>query len=1052
MKNKGAILFLTILITGICLFYLSFSWKKMGLESELNAHIEKVATDSIAQNPDLYTDGNEITALKKRIKGRKQNEMDRTVTYLGFNYRRINEYSLNLGLDLQGGMHATLVVSPVELVQAVANHKRTRPEFVEALNTAKYRRRTDNRPFSEIFGEVWEEKNEASELVSYFLSPNSDNNFDGNTTFEEILKHIDFKMGQGLDMAVEILRNRIDEFGTTQPIISPDYAAGRIEVEIPGADDEESIRRKLNSVAQLEFCEVWELLPRANGLAPADRELGEMITGITELLKAEAPASHSEEEEDVNLFAQPEDSLNSQDQLSSTDEDGDTLTEEDTTQTESTETDLFGNEIVEGDTSKKASKKAPKNVLAAYFTYGSRFQKDDVGADNFMATNKDSVISLFSRPAVRKLMPKNMTLLWDRGRNDEGDVDTATAKRFYFVKKGPGFPAPLTGDGVKYANQTYNQSRPEISMRMTSEGTKKWADLTTKNVNQRIAVILDNKVYSAPNVQEPITGGSSSISGSFSEREAQDLATILRAGQLPAPTEIEQMAFVGPTLGKEAINRGLISLLCGLGLVILFMIAYYNKGGMIANLALLFNILLILGVLSVPDLGATLTLPGIAGIVLTIGMAIDANVLIFERIREELRLGKTMNNAITIGYQKAFWTIVDSNVTTLITAILLASAGTGLVKGFGITLIIGICCSFFSSVYITRLFVEALTKNKDKPRVSFTTALSKKLFQNSNFAVIKHRKKAYLFSLVVIITGTVIMSTSGLNLGVEFKGGRSYLVKFNSEVSSSKAKIDLNDAFEGAGMIVKTFDGNDQLMITTSYMVDSRESNEVVDSIVRTKLTTALNTKYGDQNPEIVKSNSTGPTMAYEIRLKAIQSMVYALIAIFLYILIRFNKWQFSVGAIFALFHDVMFVLAMFAIVGIAGISYELDEVFVAAILTIIGYSINDTVVVFDRVREFLRLNPKTPLAKTLNNSINSTLSRTLMTSLTTLLVVLVLFIFGGEALRGFSFALLTGVVVGTYSSIFIATPIVLDTTSAGKDGKVLFEEKKEVQPDQQTA
>lgn len=1032
MRNKGAILFLTILITAICVFYLSFSWKKMNIESALTEKVKVEYQDSLSAYPKAFETTEAKSELRKRIRRKHQAIIERTESYLGFNYKKIDEYSLNLGLDLRGGMNATLVVSPVEFVQAVANENRNNPPFVKALKEAKTRKRTDNRKFSEIFSEVWLESNDKEKLLPYFLSQNSDNGFDAFTKYEEVIDYIDETFARGLDKAIEVLRSRIDEFGTTQPIITPDYNAGRIEVELPGADDEKRIRKKLNSVAELEFCEVWEL--------DYDSEMSKFMTDLQDYLKTE------QDLEKTTSSVVEKDSLASED-ITSED-----LTEDlvDTNQTETADTDLFGDSEETGDSTAAAAQ--DKSPFAKYFNITGTQTSNKTYQRTYRAVNKDAVKLLFERKAVKKLMPANMTVLWDRGRNAEGEVDTAKSSIFYFIKKGPGYEVPLTGSSVRTASQQFGESsKPEISMQMTPSGATKWRKLTGDNIGQRVAVILDNKVYSAPNVMGEIPNGSSSISGDYSIEEAQDLANILRSGQLPSPTEIEKMVFVGPTLGQEAIERGLISLGCGLGLVILFMIAYYNKGGMVANIALLFNILFILGVLSVPNLGATLTLPGIAGIVLTIGMAIDANVLIFERIREELRSGKTMNNAVTIGYQKAFWTIVDSNVTTLITAILLASAGTGLVKGFGITLIIGICCSFFSSVYITRLFVEAMVKNKDKPRISFTTALSKKLFQNSNFAIIKNRKKAYLFSLVVIITGVSIMATSGLNLGVEFKGGRSYVVKFNEDISSSEVKSKLQDQFDGTGMIVKTYNGNNRLRITTSYLKDTTAKTEVVDTIVRKRLEAGLDAYYKDKEPIIEEYQSTGPTMAYEIRIQAVKSMVYALIAIFLYILLRFNKWQFSVGAIFALFHDVMFVLSMFAIVGLMGITYEIDEVFVAAILTIIGYSINDTVVVFDRVREFLRLNPKTRLADTLNKSINSTLSRTLMTSLTTLLVVIILFAFGGEALRGFSFALLVGVIVGTYSSIFIATPIVLDTTSAGKDGKVLFEEKKAVPSDDQT-
>ena len=571
-----------------------------------------------------------------------------------------------------------------------------------------------------------------------------------------------------------------------------------------------------------------------------------------------------------------------------------------------------------------------------------------------------------------------------------------------------------------------------------SQGDAEWAQATKKAADNQfpIAIVLDDIVYSAPNVSEQIKGGGmTTVTGSFSLEEAQELASVLKSGKLRVTTTIEGIVVVGPSLGAEAVDRGLLSLACGLGIVIIFMMMYYGKGGTIANVALLFNIFFILGILSVPSLGAALTLPGIAGIVLTMGMSIDANVLIFERIKEEIKNGVAIKSAIQIGYKKAFVTILDANVTTLITAIILFAFGTGVVKGFATTLIIGVLSSFFSAVYITRLIIEFIMDRNANANMSFYTSISRTWFTKINFDIISKRKMAYVISTIIIAAGmSTVAMQGGLNLGVDFQGGRSYIVKFDRDVKVTDVRSDLKKVLGDASCEVKTFDGDQNVQIKTNYMLNSTE--EAVDSIVEATIINGL-VSFADTNKEVVQSIKVNPTISADIKEKSLVSVLISLVAIFFYILIRFKRYQFGIGALVALFHDVLIVISVFSIARLFGVAFEIDSIFIASMLTIVGYSVNDTVVVFDRVREYLGRSTKLvdpiPL---FNEAINSTMSRTIMTSLTTLVVVGILLVFGGDALRGFSFALFVGIIVGTYSSIFIATPVVLDTSK-----KVILEE-----------
>ena len=592
----------------------------------------------------------------------------------------------------------------------------------------------------------------------------------------------------------------------------------------------------------------------------------------------------------------------------------------------------------------------------------------------------------------------------------------------------------MEGDVITDARQDFGQfnGSPEVSMTMNAEGARAWKRLTGENIGNSVAIVLDKYVYSFPTVQAEITGGRSQITGNFTINEASDLANILKSGKLPAPARIIEEAIVGPSLGKEAIDAGFRSFSIALMIVLIYMIFYYNFAGIVSNVALLANLFFVFGVLS--SIGAVLTLPGIAGIVLTIGMSVDANVLIYERVREELMNGKGLRLAVADGYKAAYSSIIDANVTTLLTGIILYVFGTGPIKGFATTLVIGILTSLFSAIFITKLVFYWRLSKKDS--VSFDNKITKGAFKNTNVNFIGKRKRFYILSSIIILLGVGSFITKGLNYGVDFKGGRTFVVRFDDTANNEDLRSSLGQAFvlDGVEMFpeVKTFGEDNQVKITTKYLIDSQDLN--ADELVAAQLEQGL-VKYGSY--EIMSSQKVGPTIADDIKDAAVWSVVFSLLVIFLYILLRFRKWQFSLGAVAAVFHDVMIVLSIFSIFyGILPFSLEIDQAFIAAILTIIGYSLNDTVVVFDRIREHMGIFKKKDFNELVNNALNSTLSRTINTSITTFFVLLIIFLFGGEVIRGFMFALMVGVLVGTYSSLFVASPIMLDTMNRSEKKK----------------
>jgi SecD/SecF fusion protein len=985
MQNKGVIVFLTVIITALCLYYLSFTLVSNGVQQKANEY----ATDA-SGNIDFAKRRAYLDSVWRQP----------VYNFLGadFTYQEVKETELGLGLDLQGGMHVTLEVSPVEIVKGIAGNPKD-AAFNKSVDEAREAAKTSNAKFVDLFYTAWQRNNPGKNLSSIFATAANRGRISLETSDSAILDIINTEVENAIDRSFNILRTRIDRFGTSQPNIQRIAGSGRIQIELPGADNQERVRNLLQGVAKLQFWEVLEL-----------NEYGGAIETINSTWVADQKNATTPTPADTTANLSPEDSLRN----------------------------ALEKQLQQIDPLNPNNSVSPLISLMKA-NYGLVYDVRDTVIINRILKNE----------RYRSFLPRELKLLWSV-KPTKAD-DGSELLELYAIKIARGTDqAPLEGDVVTDARQTLDQtSRPAVSMQMNAEGARKWRKLTSENVGRRIAVVLDDYVYTAPVVNGEIPNGQSEISGNFTLLEAQDLANILKSGSLPAPTQIVEESIIGPTLGKEAQNQGIISMIAGLVLVVLFMVAYYSKGGLVAIAALVFNIFFILGILA--QLGTALTLPGIAGIVLTIGMSIDANVLIFERIKEELRNGVGLMAAINAGYSKAFSAILDGNVTTFLTGAILFALGQGPVKGFAIVLMIGIACSFFSSVFITRVIVSWMTKKGDKSSINFSAPFAKNALSSLNIDFLSKRKVAYLISTSIIILGLGIAMVNGLKFGVDFTGGRSYIVAFDEPVVPSELKVGLDGEFEGS-VEVKTYGASNVLKVTTSYLIneDDDASNKEVESKVKEGIANVTGFSYvenaeqlGDKQFSITGSSKVGATVADDIKASSAEAMIAALIAIFLYILLRFRKWQFSLGSIIALVHDTLFVIAAFAIASAFGATFEIDQVFVAAILTVIGYSINDTVIVFDRIRENIENRGTNKLVKVFNDSINQTLGRTLITSFTTLIVVLVLLFFGGEVLRGFAFALFVGITVGTFSSIYIATPIVVDlmkkeleAEATGKDTK----------------
>ncbi|MDI9861558.1 protein translocase subunit SecDF [Flectobacillus roseus] len=974
MRYKGAIVWLTGIISALCLFFLSFTWKANAVREDAIAY----ATSK---------DGKLDPAKKTRY----IDSLWKQPVYLGFTLQDVTTYALHKGLDLEGGFSAVLEVSPVEILRALSG-KSNDPNFEKALENASKLQATSTKPFNEIFFEEFAKVAPNQRLATIFANSINRDKLNSGSTDAQVKKVVNSEIDGAVDRVYKIIQARIDKFGVANPNIQRLPGTNRIQVELPGVDNPERARKLLAGAAKLEFVEVAEI-----------NEWGQGLNALGEYLAAESKANKA------------------------------------TVATATASADTTKGGLASQLSAPKAAK---KDTAKADTTAGAALTKLFLPLDNqgrnwgVMRKDTARVNELFRRPEVKMMFPSNLTFVWYAKGIPSTTGDEII--QLEAIKKTENQPAPLEGDVIVDATNDYDQNqRPEVTMVMNGTGARIWKNLTAASIGKRVAIVLDNYVYSAPVINGEIPNGRSSISGSFTVEEAKDLANVLKAGKLPAPTRIVEDAFIGPSLGQEAINQGYLSMAIGLGLVIIFMIGYYGNPGWMANAALLFNVFFIAGI--TVQIQAALTLPGIAGIVLTLGMAVDANVLINERIREELHRGVGLLESVKLGYEKALSAILDGNITTILIGIILIIFGSGSVKGFGVTLCIGLVTSVFTSVFVSHVLVDWMVQRKiaagKEKEVTFETFISKDLFKGMNFDFIGKRKYSYWFSWGLIALGMgVLIAQGGFNLGVDFKGGRSYVVEFAKPVDATDIKEALKDDFEEKGVEVKTFNGPTKMKVTTSYLVE--DESAAANQKVRTALEKGL-TQFAADKPVILSESKVGATIADDILTQSFVSIAYALIAIFIYILIRFRKWQYSLGSVIALLHDTLVVLGMVGIVRIFGLDLEVDQIFIAAVLTVIGYSINDTVVVFDRIREEIGVNAdlsdKELIIKTINTSINHTMSRTVMTATTVFLVVSVLLFFGGDILRGFSFAMFIGVVFGAYSSIFVAAPIVIDLGTGKK-------------------
>ncbi len=1015
MRNQGAIWTLAIALVLVCLYQLSFTVvtykvrndaKKYATNEQgiLDLTKENYYLDSIASEP-VYN----FFWLKK------------------YTYRECQEREINLGLDLQGGMNVVLEVSVSDVIRSMSGYSQD-TTFNRALAQASAMRVNSNVDYITLFGQAYQSIDPNARLSAIFTTPELRSRISFNTTNEEVLSVIREEAESAIANSFNIISTRIDHFGVTSPNVQRLQGGDRILVELPGVEEKDRVRKLLQGSARLEFWETYdntdaeisnglislnELIRTTNAGQQKSAATGDTVTGGSQEQAASAAVPDTSDQAIPSLLQQlAEDS--------SAGVPDSTLLQEDLY---SQENPLF-------------------TVLIPYVNQnGELLGGSVIGRVHYKDTAR---VNQYLRLGMeRNLFPRDFKYLWSA--EPVVNYETRKPTDYYEVHAikitSRDGTAPLTGDVITRAINEYDQNTGNayVSMSMNAEGTRTWARLTRENVGRSIAVVMDNYVYSSPNVNEEIPTGNSQITGSFDANEAADLANLLKSGSMPASCRIIQEEVIGPSLGRESIRSGLTSLLIAFVLIFAFMIFYYTRrAGLVADIALFLNMFFLIGVLA--SLGLALTLPGIAGIVLTIGMSVDANVLIYERIREELAAGKGVKLAIADGYKNALSAIVDGNLTTLITGIILYFRGTGPVKGFATTLVIGIITSLFATIYISRLIFELSLERKH--RLTFSTKLSTGAFKNLNLDYIRNRKTWYIVSGVMIVVGIISLFTRGLDQGVDFTGGRNYIIKFEQPVSNLEVAGLLEDAL-GTRPTVITFGSDDKVRITTKYGIDSEDPGmeEKIEELIYNGLNPILGSEVSLEefkNTFVQSTQTVGPTIASDIKRKSFIALLIALVCIFIYIGLRFRNWNFGIGAIASLAHDAFFVIAMFSLLyGIMPFSMEIDQSFIAAILTIIGYSVNDTVVIFDRIREYRALHPKMEYADLMNKAINDTFSRTIITSLTVLITVMIIFFYTGESMMGFAFALLLGLISGIYSTVFIATALVYDTRKGKELEKV---------------
>jgi SecD/SecF fusion protein len=994
MQGKGVIKFFAILLAAVCIYQLSFTWVANKVEGDAkkyakgNAAKEKAYLDSISTQP-VYP-------------------------VLKYDYQYCQSHELALGLDLQGGMSVTMQVSLRELVKSLSGNN---PDvvFTKALDQADVDSRTSQSDYITLFVNEYEKLNPNGKLASIFSTRDNQEHLKFNASNNETETYLKEQADVAVLQTYTVLNTRIDQFGVTQPNIQLLKDKNQILIELPGVTEPDRVRKLLQGTAKLEFyqtydnTEAYQVLANVNSFLAAKNKTAKKDSVQTAAKQTGTPVGNQTASAKKDRAAKSGLSLLSKLNKSTT-KDSSSLTGKSALANQNPLFSVMQLVTYQGENGQVQLRPGPVVGYAA--------QKDIAKVNAYL-----------NSPDIKAIIPQSMKFLWGVKPIEKTKIFELYAIKLAGAENGP----VLTGDVISDARSDIDQSKGgwEVTMYMNPQGAQKWKEVTadaapgpTHKDPKAIAIVLDDNVYSAPNVQNEISGGVSSISGgTFTQEDTKDLANVLKAGRLPAPALIVSEATVGPTLGQQAIHAGLLSSLLGFVVVLIFMITYYNRAGTIAVVAVIFNMFFLMGVLI--SLNAVLTMPGVAGIVLTLGISVDANVLIYERVREELLLGKSLKLAVADGFKHALPSILDSNISTFLTGLILFIFGSGPIQGFAVVLMIGIATSLFCSLLISRLIFEWMT-NKGWD-IKFSNPWSSHTFKNANYAFVKNRFKFYIFSGAFIIAGIISMFTQGFNYGVDFVGGRTYVVQFNNSNVTTQDVHSAIDPILGASE-VKTF-GVDKISITTKYLIEDNSTS--ADAKVETALIGALShkpeTKIAGTN--IVKFQKVKATIAEGLKKSAFWTVLFAIIIISSYILIRFRKWQFSLGAMFATAHDAAMVLAFFSLFKNVLPFLDIDQSFIAAILTVIGYSINDTVVVFDRIREFLELHhSKTDDPKeVINHAINKTLSRTIITALTVLFVLIVLFIFGGDVIRGFSFALLIGVCFGTYSSICIATPIIVD-------------------------
>jgi len=1041
MQNKGLIRFFAIAFAVVCLYQLSFTYFSNKVENDADKYANSQRIENMAERIAGNDELQKMVVLDSLSNVYRRFYLDsmmgETVLNIGvkkYTYAEVKERELNLGLDLRGGMNVTLEISVSEIVKALAGNSQD-PTFQVAMeNAIQEQRDGSRRDFVDLFGEAFEEADPNASLAAIFATPEMRDRINFNSTNQQVLDEIQTQVEDAIDRSFQILRTRIDRFGVTQPNIQQLQTSGRILIELPGIKEQDRVRRLLQGTAKLEFWETYEFSEVYSYLAEANEILAQQF-------QQDEPREDTIDDAETTGDDAIEQLLGDQetDTLDATGE-SDTLSDEDEL-LDMLSTDMDEEVQADADFERENPLFA---ILNPNIVMDPQSQQPFLGNGPVVgsAAIKDTlkINSYLRQPNIRNLFPRELRLLW----TVKPQGQTENILQLIAIKVPTRGEPPLTGEVIVDARQDFSPNgSAEIAMTMNSEGAREWRRLTAANIGSSIAIVLDNYVYSFPTVQSEISGGRSSITGNFTVAEAQDLANILRAGSLPAPARIVEEAIVGPSLGREAISSGLTSFLIAFIIVLIYMAIYYSRAGFVSDLALVTNIFFIFGVLA--SLGAVLTLPGIAGIVLTLGMAVDANVIIYERILEEIRAGKGQKLAVADGYKNAYSAIVDGNVTTLLTGVVLYVFGSGPVQGFATTLIIGILSSLFTAVFISRLiFSSWMDKNIT---IRFDSKISKDVLTKVNFDFIGVRKKFYIISTLVILLGIVSFALRGLNFGVDFSGGRSYVVRFDQDINTVDMRTALIDEF-GEAPEVKTFGPSNQVKITTAYLID--DESTVADSLAERTLFNGVKDFFvepidysgfiSEEEDKVLgrlSSQKVGPTVASDIKRGAIISVVIALVIIFLYVAARFKKWQFGIGGIVTLFHDAIIVVSLYSILyNIVPWTMEIDQAFIAAILTIIGYSVNDTVIIFDRIRENTTLYPKRDLKLNINNALNATLSRTFNTSGTTIAVLLIIFLFGGEVIRGFAFALMVGIAIGTYSSLFNATPIAYDLITMKKNKK----------------